>query len=244
MTDWLERTELLIGEESLSKLRASNVLVVGLGGVGSYAAEFLVRAGIGKMTIVDGDIVDTTNRNRQLPALSSTIGKEKVKVLEERFKDINPDLDLKLICEFLEPERMREILLEGKYDFALDCIDSVSPKIALIIACKNTKTRIICAMGAGGKLNPAMVRIGDISETYECKFAQEVKRKLKKQGLKFGLKVVFSPEPVDKKALKLTDGKNFKKSFYGTISYMPALFGLHMAYFVIDRLRKKKTIEN
>jgi tRNA A37 threonylcarbamoyladenosine dehydratase len=234
--DWLERTELLIQSGSLDKLISSKVLIVGLGGVGSYAAEFLVRAGIGSITIVDGDIVDSTNRNRQLPALSSTIGKSKAEILSQRFLDINPALKLEVIGHFLHPEDMDALVASG-YDFVLDCIDSMTPKVHLIIACKRHKTKFISAMGAGGKLNPSKVQISDIYETNNCFFSQEVKRKLKKHGIRWGVKVVFSPEPVSKSALKLTDGTNFKKSFYGTISYMPALFGLYMAYYAIDRLR-------
>lgn len=235
-TLWLERTELLFGTEKIEKLQKAHVLVVGLGGVGSYAAEFLCRSGIGKLTIVDGDVVDTTNRNRQLPALTSTVGKPKAQVMAQRLTDINPAVQIQVIEEFLSPERMEEIIAETPFDFVLDCIDSISPKISLIISCKRHKRKIICAMGAGGKTNPTQVQVADIYETYQCFFAQEVKRKLKKQGLRFGLKVVFSPEAVSKKALQLTDGKNFKKSFYGTVSYMPALFGLHMAAHVIKKL--------
>jgi tRNA threonylcarbamoyladenosine dehydratase len=237
---WLERTELLLSKKKLEKLTSANVLVIGLGGVGSYAVEFLVRSGIGSMTIIDGDIVDTTNRNRQLPALFSTIGISKAKVLADRIKDINPDINLTVIEEFLNPERMEDIVKNGGYNFALDCIDSMTPKIELIIACKRNKVKFISSMGAGGKFTPSMVQITDIYETHDCQFARELKKRLKKNGIRWGVKVVFSPEPVSKSALKLTDGTNYKKSFYGTISYMPALFGLHMAYYAIERLTSKQ----
>jgi tRNA A37 threonylcarbamoyladenosine dehydratase len=236
---WLERTELLIGQEKIADLSHANVLVVGLGGVGSYAVEFLCRAGVGKLTIVDGDIVDITNINRQLQALHATVGQSKSALMEQRCKSINPNIEITAINEFLSPERMYE-LVETPYDYVLDCIDSVTPKVNLILACLRSKRRFISSMGAGGKTKPDRVKVSDLNKTTHCFFAQEVKRKLKRQGIRYGVKVVFSDEPVDKKSLKLTDGNNFKKSFYGTISYMPALFGLQMSAFVIDKLINNK----
>lgn len=242
-TDWLERTELLIGKESREKLQKAHVLLVGLGGIGSFAGEFLVRAGIGKLTIIDGDIVDPTNKNRQLQALDSTIGQSKVDLLKARFLDINPEIQLTCYKQFMLPEDIVNLIQHTKFDFILDCIDSVQPKLNLIALSKKNKQKIISAMGAGGKLNPAAIRIADISQTKECKFAQSVKKGLKKKGIRQGVLVVFSEEIQPKSALKLTDGANFKKSFYGTISYMPALFGLFMAAEVIrilGGLKKKK----
>lgn len=236
---WLERTELLIKSEGLEKLKNSNILLVGLGGVGSFAAEFLVRAGIGKITIVDGDTVDITNINRQLPALNSTINKHKVELVAKRILDINPNIQLKKINEFLIPERMEEILTNEKFDYVLDCIDSVSPKLALIIACKRKKIKLVSAMGAGGKTDPSKVMVRDISKTNNCFLAKQIRKKLKKENIHKGFRCVFSTEIQDECSLKLTDGSNFKKSFYGTISYMPALFGLYAAAEVIQFLLKK-----
>ncbi len=233
---WLERTTLLIGETATEKLVRSNILVVGLGGVGSYAADALVRAGVGKMTIIDGDLVDPTNKNRQLHALDSTVGKAKVTLMAERFKDINPLIDLTVIEQFMAPEDMLSLLETTKFDYVLDCIDSLTPKIYLIKTAKRTRQKLISAMGAGGKLNPAKIKIADISKTKECKFAQELKRRLKEEGITKSVLVVFSEEIQKKDSLKKTDGKNYKKSFYGTISYMPALFGLFMASEVICRI--------
>ncbi|MBK8671012.1 MAG: tRNA threonylcarbamoyladenosine dehydratase [Saprospiraceae bacterium] len=233
---WLERTALLIGDDAISRLQQSNVLLVGLGGVGSYAGEFLVRAGIGKMTIIDGDIVDPTNINRQLQAVHSTIGQSKALLLKTRLMDINPELQIITYEKFMEPDDMLRLMTDHQYDFILDCIDSVTPKLTLLKMAKRSKCKIISSMGAGGKLDPTRIRIGDISTTKECKFAQSVRKRLKKEGVRKGIIAVYSEEIQPKEALKLTDGKNYKKSFYGTISYMPALFGLTMASEVIRRL--------
>ena len=242
MTDWLQRSELLIKQEGLEKLKNASVLVVGLGGVGSFAAEFLARAGVGNMTIIDGDIVDITNINRQLPALHSTIGKDKVEIVAERILDINPEINLVKMNEFLSPERMEEILENTQFDYVLDCIDSVSPKLALIKACRRKKIKIVSSMGAGGKTDPSKVLVRDLSKTNNCYLAKQIRKRLKKEGITKGFRCVFSTEIQNEDSLKLTDGSNFKKSFYGTISFMPALFGLNAAAEVINYLvRNQKT---
>ena len=242
-SEWLQRTELLVKEEGTGKLQSANILIVGLGGVGSFAAEFLVRSGIGNLTIVDGDTVDITNINRQLPALNSTIGKNKTDVVAERILDINPKINLKKINEFLEPERMEEILTQEKFDYVLDCIDSLSPKLALIITCKRKKIKLVSAMGAGGKTDPSKVMVRDISKTNNCFLAKQIRKKLKKEQIHKGFRCVFSTEIQDENSLKMTDGSNYKKSFYGTISYMPAIFGLYAAAEVIRFLLKKEQNE-
>lgn len=241
--EWLQRTELLVKEEGIEKLQSANILIVGLGGVGSFAAEFLVRSGIGNLTIVDGDTVDITNINRQLPALNSTIGKNKTDVVAERILDINPKINLKKINEFLEPEQMEEILTQEKFDYVLDCIDSLSPKLALIITCKRKKIKLVSAMGAGGKTDPSKVMVRDISKTNNCFLAKQIRKKLKKEQIHKGFRCVFSTEIQDENSLKMTDGSNYKKSFYGTISYMPAIFGLYAAAEVIRFLLKKEQNE-
>jgi tRNA A37 threonylcarbamoyladenosine dehydratase len=220
-------------------LQNASILVVGLGGVGSFAAEFLVRAGIGSMTIVDGDVVDITNINRQLPALHSTVGEPKISIVGDRLLDINPNLKLTRIQEFLSPERAFEIVNE-EYDYVIDCIDSVTPKLNLIIAAKRKKVKIISSMGAGGKMEASKVKVADISNTVNCFLAKTIKRRLKEVKIDKGIKVVFSSEIQDENSLKTTDGKNFKKSFYGTNSYMPGLFGLYAAETVIRYLLKKE----
>lgn len=238
MAEWTERAELLFKKEGLDKLKNSNVLVVGMGGVGSFAAEFIARAGVGKMTIVDGDVVDITNINRQLPALHSTVGEPKVKIVGDRLMDINPELELTRIEEFLSPERALE-LVSNEYDYVLDCIDSITPKLNLLIAAKRKKVKIISNMGAGGKFFASKVVVKDISKTDVCPLAKTIRKRLKKEGISKGIKTVFSIEKPDGTSLKMTDGKNFKKSFYGTNSWMPALFGLHAAETVVKHLLKK-----
>jgi tRNA threonylcarbamoyladenosine dehydratase len=236
MAEWTERAELLFKAEGLQKLQNANVLVVGLGGVGSFAAEFLARAGVGNMTIVDGDVVDITNINRQLPALHSTVGQPKVTVVGDRLMDINPALNLTRVQEFLSPERALEIV-STDYDYVLDCIDSVTPKLNLILSAKRNRVKIISSMGAGGKMLASKVKVTDISKTMNCYFSKTIRRRLKELKIN-KLKVVFSSEIQDPNSLRMTDGSNFKKSFYGTNSYMPGLFGLHAAETVIRHLLK------
>ena len=237
--EWLQRTELLVKAEGIKRLKKSNILVIGLGGVGSFATEFLVRSGVGKITIIDGDCIDVTNINRQLPALNSTIGESKTKIISQRILDINPNIHLTSINEFLVPERMEEILTAEKFDYVLDCIDSISPKLALIRACKKYTIKLISAMGAGGKSDPSRVLVRDISKTNNCFLAKQIRKQLRKENIHKGFRCVFSTEIQDECSLKLTDGSNFKKSFYGTTSYMPAIFGLYAAAEVIQFLLKK-----
>jgi tRNA A37 threonylcarbamoyladenosine dehydratase len=238
MAKWQERAVLLFKPEGLNNLKKANVLVVGVGGVGSFAAEFLVRAGVGNLTIVDGDVVDITNINRQLPALHSTVGMTKIDVVGDRLMDINPELNLTKVKEFLSPERAFEIVDE-KYDYVLDCIDSVTPKLNLIIGAKRKRVKIISSMGAGGKMEASKVKVADITNTVNCVFAKTIRRRLKEHKID-KLKVVFSSEIQDETSLKMTDGSNYKRSFYGTNSYMPGLFGLYAAETVIRYLIKKE----
>lgn len=238
MAKWQERAELLFKTEGLNNLRNANVLVVGLGGVGSFAAEFLARAGVGNMTIVDGDTVDITNINRQLPALHSTVGKSKVNVVGDRLMDINPELNLIRLEEFLSPERALEIVTP-EFNYVLDCIDSVTPKLNLLIASKRKKVKVISSMGAGGKFDAAKVKVRDISHTEYCPLAKTIRKRLKAEKISKGVKAVYSTEMPDETSLKMTDGKNYKKSFYGTNSWMPCLFGLYAAETVVKYLLKK-----
>ncbi|MCG9793428.1 tRNA threonylcarbamoyladenosine dehydratase [Flavobacterium algicola] len=237
MAEWTERAELLFEKEGLEKLQNAHVLIVGLGGVGSFAAEFLARAGVGSMTIVDGDVVDITNINRQLPALHSTVGQPKINIVGDRLMDINPKLNLIRVQEFLSPERAFEII-STDYDYVLDCIDSVTPKLNLIIGAKRKRVKIISCMGAGGKMEASKVKVADISKTINCYFAKTIRKRLKKENID-KVKVVFSSEIQKESSLKMTDGTNFKRSFYGTNSYMPGLFGLYAAETVIRYLIKK-----
>ncbi len=231
---WLSRTELLIGKEQLNKLSGKHVLVVGLGGVGAYAAEQICRAGVGAMTIVDGDVVDVTNLNRQLPATNSTIGKPKAEVIAERLFDINPRLKLTVINEFMKDDKIIE-LVKIKYDYVVDAIDTLSPKIFLIYYCLRNSLKIVSSMGAGGKVDPSKIVIADIKKSYNCKLARMLRKRLHRLGIYKGVKVVFSPEETLKDSVMLEESEN-KKSNVGTISYMPAIFGCFCASVVIRDL--------
>ncbi len=232
---WLSRTELLIGKTALQHLAQSHVMVVGMGGVGSFAAEFIARSGIGKMTIIDGDVVDPTNRNRQLPALATNHGQPKAQIMAERLKAINPELELKVVQEFINPEMVVK-LLEQKPDYLLDAIDSITPKVTFMRLAYESKIPLVSSMGAGAKLDPTKLQVVDLSKTFNCPFAQQIRKNLKAHHIRKGIKVVFSPEKPIKESLMLTDGKNYKKSAYGTISYLPAVFGAVAASVVIRDL--------
>lgn len=242
---WLSRTSLLIGEAALQRLAQSHVMVVGLGGVGSYAAEFIARSGVGRMTIIDGDVVDPTNRNRQLPALATNHGESKALIMADRLKAINPELELEVIREFINPAMVGQQLLQ-RPSYIIDAIDSITPKITFIRLAYESGLPVVSSMGAGAKLDPTRLQVVDISETYNCPFAQQVRKQLKRQyGIRKGIKAVFSPEEPIKESLMLTDGRNYKKSAYGTISYLPAVFGAVAASVVIRDLieppaKKKK----
>lgn len=221
---WLSRSALLVGDDGIDTLQQKHVLVVGLGGVGSFAAEFICRSGVGEMTIVDGDIVDPSNRNRQLPALATNHGISKADIMKERLLAINPDLKLHVMQVFLTPEKCRE-LMEQRFDYVMDCIDSITPKVTLLSKALEKNIPIVSSMGAGGKLDPTQLKVTWLPDTYQCVFAQYVRKRLKKLVNYERVKAVFSVEAVAKDSLVMTDGSNFKRSAYGTISYLPAAFG-------------------
>ena len=236
MENWQQRTQLLLGDEKMERLRSAHVLVVGLGGVGAYAAEMLCRAGVGRMTIVDADMVQPTNINRQLPALHSTQGMKKVEVLETRYKDINPVLDLRVLPIFLKDENIPELLDAASYDFVVDAIDTLAPKCHLIAEALKRRIKIISSMGAGAKSDITQVRFADIGDTYHCGLSKAVRKRLQKMGIKRKLPVVFSTEQADSNAVLLTEDEMNKKSTCGTVSYMPAVFGCYLAEYVIKKL--------
>jgi len=236
MSDWLTRTELILDSEKLKKLKNSNVLVVGLGGVGAYAAEMICRAGVGSMTIVDGDNIHSTNRNRQLPALKSTEGLAKAEVMGRRILDINPDIKLTVIQEYIKDERMMEVIDKG-YDYVIDAIDTLSPKIFLIYRSLERKLPVVSSMGSGGKFDPTKVRISDISETTNCSLARLLRKRLHRLGVREGFTAVYSPEAIDKGRIVASKGEQNKASIVGTISYMPAAFGIACASVVIRDLK-------
>jgi tRNA A37 threonylcarbamoyladenosine dehydratase len=229
-TSWLSRTSLLIGEEKVQHLTRQHVMVVGLGGVGSFAAEFIARSGVGKMTIIDGDVVDPTNRNR-----STNHGISKALIMEERLRAINPEIELNVVKSFVNPEMVEEQLSLNP-DYVIDAIDSITPKITFLTLAYQRKVKVVSSMGAGAKLDPTRLQVVDISKTYNCPFAQQIRKNLKSHGIRKGIKVVFSPEDPIKESLMLTDGKNYKRSAYGTISYLPAVFGATAASVVIRDL--------
>ncbi|MCQ2286483.1 MAG: tRNA threonylcarbamoyladenosine dehydratase [Bacteroidales bacterium] len=228
----------------MDALKNKHVLVVGVGGVGAYAAEHICRSGIGEMTIVDADVVSDSNRNRQLVALVSTIGKPKVDVLGERLLDINPELKLHKVCEFIRDERTVELLSETSYDYVVDAIDSISPKVFLIYHALQMKLKLVSVMGAGGKKDPSLIRVADIKKTFQCKLAQTVRKRLHRMGVTEGFKAVFSPELVPESAVLIDESnpEQNKLSTVGTVSYMPALFGAWAASVVIRDLSEEESL--
>lgn len=238
-TDCHERTRLLLGKEKLNKLATSHVLVAGLGGVGSFTAESIARAGVGKMTLLDNDQVDASNINRQLIALNSTVGQPKVEVMAARIKDINPDITLISRQIFLNTENVEEILTSQHYDFVIDCIDSITNKAALVISCQQNDVAIISAMGAGGRTDVRKVQISRLDKTHTCPLARQMRKHIQKLNGNLNTPVVFSTEiPAKGTSHKPTgkDGKGRPRSVNGTISYLPGLLGLMMAGYVIENL--------
>jgi len=235
MTSWLERTELLLGREKLAVLKHAHVLVVGVGGVGAYAAEMIVRAGIGRMTIADADTVSESNINRQLIALHSTVGRGKCDVLSERLKDINPELEITCISRFITDTETDALLDSAKFDYVVDAIDTLAPKIALIKGTLDRGIPLVSSMGSGGKTDPARLEIADIAKTHHCPLARMVRGRLHKLGIESGFTAVFSAEQVRDGATILCDEQN-KRSNIGTISYTPAMFGIGCASVVIRDL--------
>lgn len=233
---WNSRTELLMGAERLAHFAKSHVLVVGLGGVGAYAAELICRAGIGQMTIVDADVVQESNINRQLPATHSTLGKSKAEIMGARLLDINPQLKLTVIQEFLRDEKTEELLNAAHYDFIVDAIDSLSPKVYLIQNALQKGIPIVSSMGAGAKVDPSQVRIADISKSFNCTLAKMVRKRLHKMNIYKGIPVVFSTEKVNPDAVIEVDNEECKKTTTGTVSYMPAIFGCNLASYVIQNI--------
>ena len=237
-TWWLCRTELLLGEARLAKLAAAHVLIVGLGGVGAYAAEAICRAGVGYMTIIDGDTVEPTNLNRQLPGLTSTLGMPKADVVGKRLMDINPCLKLDARTVFVRDAVTDALLDAAPYDYVVDAIDSLSPKVHLVAGCIERRIPVVSAMGAGGKVDPTKVEVADISGSYNCKLARAMRKRLHRRGIREGVKVVFSAEAIPDEAVLAyaSPDSGMTRSMVGTISYMPAIFGLCCASVVLRDL--------
>ena len=235
MENWLSRTELLLGSEKLENLAKSHILIAGLGGVGGYAAEQLCRAGIGEMTLIDGDVVNETNRNRQIIALVSNEGMSKVHLMETRLKDINPGIRIHIIPDFLKEDRFEDILTTP-FDYVVDAIDTLTPKVHLLAESVKHNRKIVSSMGSGGRLNPEKIEIADIAESHHCKFAHMVRKYLHRLDIFKGITVVYSPESVDSHSVMETSGEENKRSVVGTISYMPPVFGCYCASVVIRDL--------
>ena len=232
---WQERTRMLVGERMLEHFARSRVVLVGVGGVGGYAAEMLVRAGVGHLVIMDSDDVSLSNKNRQLLALDSTVGKPKCDVLASRLLDINPALDIVVIKEYLETDKAGDYFSGMKIDFLVDAIDTLSPKLSLIKYCMDKSIPLVSSMGAGAKFDATKVRLADISKSYNCPLAYIVRKRLRHMGISKGFKVVFSEELPDRNAIVSQEDRN-KKSQVGTLSYIPAVFGCVCAQAAIGHL--------
>ena len=221
----------------MARIRSAHVLVVGTGGVGAYAAEMLCRAGVGHLTLVDADTVSPSNINRQLPALHSTVGRSKVGVLAERFRDINPEVQLTLREEYLTPESVDALLDAAPYAYIIDAIDTIQPKVALLAACIRRRQPVIASMGAGAKTDITAIQYADIWQTYHCGLSKSVRSGLTRAGLRGRkLPVVFCAQQADRAALLTVEGERNKKTTAGTVSYMPATFGNYLAAWVLNRL--------
>lgn len=236
---WQVRTSLLLGDERIGMLSKAHVFVVGLGGVGAYAAEMLCRAGVGQLTIADADVINASNRNRQLLALTSTTGMAKADLMAQRLLDINPDLQLTSLQTYLHGADFEEILSANKFDYVVDAIDTLSPKVNLISLCLQKNIPIVSSMGAGAKLDPEKIEIKDISKSHHCSLAHMLRKRLHKLGIRKGFKVVFSSEDPIAEAVQLCDNERNKKSIVGTISYLPAIFGCYCASVVLRDLTAK-----
>lgn len=237
---WKERTALLVGEDVLARFARSTVAVVGVGGVGAYAVEMLARAGVGSLILVDNDEFIDTNRNRQLPALKSTVGRSKVEVVRERVLDINPDCNVTAVPSYVEPDSVEALLGSYHIDFLVDAIDTLAPKLALINYCVTHGIALVSSMGSGAKFDITKIRIADVSKSFNCPLAYMVRKRLRREyGISRGFKVVFSEELPDENAIVPEEGRN-KKSNVGTISYLPAAFGCACAQAAISYLRENE----
>lgn len=220
----------------MKRLHDAHVLVVGTGGVGAYAAEMICRAGVGRLTLVDADEVQITNLNRQLPAMHSTLGQPKVKILADRFRDINPELQVEVRAAYLTEEDIPQLLDSEKFSFIVDAIDTITPKCTLISEAWKRHIPIVSSMGAGAKHDLSKIQFADLWDTYHCGLSKAVRKRLQKMGPRRKLPVVFSTEQADTNAILLVNNEKNKKSTAGTVSYMPAVFGCYLAQYVIEHL--------
>lgn len=231
--EWMARTVQLLGEEHCSRLLQAHVLVAGLGGVGAMAAESLVRAGIGRITVIDHDVVSATNINRQIVALHSTVGMSKAALMKDRLLDIHPGLQVEALELYINEENMEQIMAPD-YDFVVDAIDTLTPKILFIEQACRRGLPLVSSMGSGGKTDPSQIMITEFEKTYNCRLAYLLRKKLRKREVHGGFRVVFSTEQVDRGRLTGAGDERNKKSIPGTISYIPAIFGSMLASVVVD----------
>ena len=232
--NWLQRGELLLGEEKQTKLATAHLLIVGLGGVGSWAAEMLCRAGVGTFTIIDADVVDVTNINRQMPALACNVGRPKCEIVAERMRAINPDIKIFVKQMFIDEENIVPLFEEGDFDFVIDAIDTLEPKGALIRQCWERGIKIISSMGAGAKVNLADIRTGDLWKSEHCTLAKNVRRLLREWRGKYKLPVIYSVEQPRREAI--CPNPNGGKPIIGSLAYFTATFGCYMAEYVMKNI--------
>lgn len=231
MNNIFARTQIILGQEGMARLAKSTVAVFGIGGVGSYATEAMVRSGLGKIILIDYDIIDISNINRQIHATTKTIGRPKVEVMRERLLEINPDLQIQIYKEKYN-EETRDLLLDKSYDYVVDAIDMISSKIGLIVNCETMGIPIISSMGAGNKMSPSLFRVGDIYETKVCPLAKVMRRELRRRNIE-RLKVVWSEEEPIKVNL---ESENLRKAVPGSVAFVPSVAGLIIASEVIKDL--------
>ncbi len=230
MTD-LSRTEILIGSEGLDRLRRSTVAVIGLGGVGGFAAEAIARAGVGAMIIADYDTVAPSNMNRQILALSSTIGRLKTEVAEQRIREINPTIDITTFSMRLMPGNIKQVIAEKDFLYAIDAIDEIDAKTALIAELVNRKIPFVSSMGAGSRLDPSLVKTADLSRTEQCPLARVMRKRLREAGIESGVRCIYSTENRNRVA---EPEPGTMKRRQGSISFMPGIFGLTAAGIIIN----------
>ncbi|MBF0621667.1 MAG: tRNA threonylcarbamoyladenosine dehydratase [Magnetococcales bacterium] len=235
-----ERTSILLGDAGLHRLNQTHVLVAGLGGVGSYAAEALARAGIGQLTLVDSDVVAPSNLNRQLHAMQSTIGKKKVDLMVDRIQDINPNCVLNPREIFLTTETIPNFLDAVQPDWVADGIDSLNCKVSLLIESLNRHYPVISSMGAGGRLDPTQIKVNDLMDTHSCPLAREVRKRLRRRGGDRGVTAIWTTEPALPPLPPEPTSQGRPRAVNGTISYLPALFGLTMAGMIIQSILNPK----
>jgi len=231
-----ERTHIIVGDDGLGRLQRANIFLAGVGGVGSFVAEALARMGVGRLTLLDHDVVSESNLNRQLPALRSTVGRKKVEVVAERIRDINPACELTLRDEFLRADDVEEVLGGSPYDFVVDAIDSLNSKAGLVATAYSLGYPVASSMGAGGRMDPRRIIVGDLMDSENCALARNMRKRLRKRGIGRGILAVWSNEAGVPPLPPVPTAEGRDRAVNGTVSYMPGLFGLTLAGMVVQQL--------